>query len=562
MEDFVRQLKERVILSEIIGRDVTLTQKGTNIMGLCPFHDEKTASFKVTNDKGFYHCFGCGENGDAITYLQKTRQLEFMEAITELANGVGMTVPSRSKSTKKRNSPIYGVMEKAASVYHECLTTLPEGEEGRRYLEKRGIPKEIVEKYKIGMAPDPQKYGWQYLLNKLTPAEKKAAKNAGLFAEKKSHQYDRFRNRIMMPVFNSTGQIVAFTGRTLDDDQAQYINSPETEIFKKSHILLGLFQNKSAIRLNKQALLVEGAFDFLSLVKHGVDTATASMGTALTIDQLTILTSMGTDLDIYLLFDGDIAGLRAMYRAAPMFLKLNIRCHVGKLPEKHDPDTYITKYGREKFDELVYSGAPLIEFLAEELLKINKGAIGKKFVDEMHKLLKNCPTKLLKQRLLQGVAVRLNVDIGLLLQDASLEVGEMHLEPEPPKALQTQFSRRIIAFLLHNPDKYDWLSKCSFQKFCSDSFSRCVCQVFEDNSTENSDIIEMFRGTKWVNEIDRILNPSSIESRILALSNPHSEMEAFSRWVQQQAANTEMAQYKSSIITPLLQGDLPPKDVL
>ena len=287
------------------------------------------------------------------------------------------------------------------------------------------------------------------------------------------------------------------------------------------------------------------------------------MGTALTSEQLDLVSRLG-NMEVIFLFDGDQAGLRAMYRASSIFLEKQIACMVVRMPDEHDPDSFIAEKGRAAFDEVLLSGIPLVEFIAEELLAANHGEVGDCFVKELHQLMGSCPSSLIKQRLLQGVAKRLSVDEAVLMR----EFYPGHLPPKSQdniqiptvktsEGLRTQFSRRIIAFLLHYPEKYSELEQSAFHTYCSDAFGHHVCQVFRETKN-NFDLHEMFNGSQWWPEIQRILAPGSVDSQLLQDVTPENEQSVLFDWFQRQEQSKEATEYRTRMLSALEQGDLPP----
>ena len=311
---FIDDLLTRVDIVDIVDARVPLKKAGKNLHACCPFHNEKTPSFTVSPDKQFYHCFGCGAHGTAVSFLMEYDQMSFPESIQELADSVGMTVPttqSFSASPAKKN--LYDLMDRGSQYYIQQLQSHPQREIFLDYLKQRGLFAQVVEKFGIGMAPD----GWDNVLKVFGTDEynRKQLNEAGLLSSNdKGRTYDRFRNRLMFPIRDRRGRVIGFGGRVLDDSTPKYLNSPETPIFHKGSELYGLFQARKAHRKLDKVIIVEGYMDVIALADHGVTNAVATLGTATTPDHLRQL--MRSSPEIIFCFDGDRAGREAAGRAA------------------------------------------------------------------------------------------------------------------------------------------------------------------------------------------------------------------------------------------------------
>ena len=368
-KDAVQRVKDAAQIVDIIGECVSLKRAGANMKGLCPFHGEKTPSFMVNPARQSFHCFGCGEGGDVLSFMMKYYNLTFPEAIKDLAQRYQITLPeqqftSEDKKKAEKRQKLFDANERATRMYHEYLLNHSEAAQARDYLDKREIPREKINDFKLGYAPD----SWDFLSNKvsksaITLAE---AEEAGLLVRKDSGRfYDRFRDRILFPIFELTGRVVGFGGRILGEGEPKYLNTPETLIFDKGRILFGLFQNRDAIRKARQAVVVEGNFDLLALVSFGLENVVAPLGTALTQPQIRLL--KGYADEVILLFDGDEAGIKAAMRSVPLFLAEQVAARVALLPAMHDPDTYIRAHGKEGLEKYLVGALPILEFAFEHL---------------------------------------------------------------------------------------------------------------------------------------------------------------------------------------------------
>jgi len=373
------QIKNRVRdaadIVQVIGEHVELKRAGTRFSGLCPFHAEKTPSFSVNPQGQFFHCFGCGESGDVFSFVMKYHRLEFPEALKILAKKFSVDLPERPLSEAelaqlRQRETLYAANEAAVLIYQRCLDHPKLGRAARAYLEQRGVPVEITSRYRLGYAPDPAEASWSYLTDQLlagglTP---EVLETAGLAVRKEQGgQYDRFRARVMFPITNMTGRVVAFGGRILGEGKPKYMNSPESPIFDKSRLLFGLHQHRQAIRKQRRCLVVEGNFDLLLLAVHGIDNVVAPLGTALTRNHIHSLRGYGDE--VVLLFDADAAGLKAAMRSIPFFLAEQVEGRVALLPAGHDPDSYVRSAGPAGIAALVETARPLAEFVFETLVR-------------------------------------------------------------------------------------------------------------------------------------------------------------------------------------------------
>ncbi len=365
-DDITARIKEESDIVQVIGECVDLKKSGTRYLGLCPFHGEKTPSFSVHSGQQFFHCFGCGESGDVFTFVMKYYHLDFPDAVKTLANKYHIELPERRRSPQeqlqeKRKADLFAVSEQAAVLYSRYLLEAKGAAAARAYLTKRGVNEDILARFRLGYAPAVEIEGWNFLGSRLKGKTTKAAVEAGLLVEKeKGGTYDRFRDRIVFPIADISGRICGFGGRIVGEGQPKYLNSPESLIFSKSNLLLGLFQQKEHIRRRNDAVLVEGNFDLISLVAAGCTNVVAPLGTALTREQLRLVKRFAER--ITLLFDGDTAGAQAAVRGVPLFLAEQIAGRIAILPKGHDPDTFIRQKGLAALMQLLEQAESLPEF--------------------------------------------------------------------------------------------------------------------------------------------------------------------------------------------------------
>ena len=371
-QTFIDDLLNRIDIIDVIDPDVPLKKTGRDFQALCPFHGEKTPSFTVSQEKQFYHCFGCGAHGSALGFLMNHRGLNFVEAIEEAARMVGLEVPREDDGTdtspKVDLSPIYTVLDAAQRIFAGHLKAHPSRQRAVEYLKSRGLTGIIAKRFGIGFAPDQ----WDGLLTALSEDGRSTADllAAGLIIENENgRRYDRFRDRITFPIHDRRGRVVGFGGRIIDQGEPKYLNSPETPVFQKRRELYGLYQLRQSRKRADRIIVVEGYMDVVALAQFGVENAVATLGTATTPEHLEVL--FKTAPEITFCFDGDKAGRRAAWRALETVLPLikdGRQTGFLFMPDGHDPDTYVRAFGPGGFDDR-QAIKPLSEFLIDELAR-------------------------------------------------------------------------------------------------------------------------------------------------------------------------------------------------
>ena len=414
-ESFKQELLHRVDIVDVIERYVPLKKGGSNYLACCPFHSEKTPSFTVSPTKQFYHCFGCGVHGNAISFLMEYQGLGYVEAVKDLAESVGMKMPEFEAREKKSEAgpDLYAIMEQACDYYREQLKTSPRAIE---YLKGRGLTGKIAARFGIGYAPE----GWQNLERVFPNYADKAVKDAGLVIDAEGgRRYDRFRDRIMFPILNQRGSVIAFGGRVLGEGEPKYLNSPETPLFEKGQELYGLSQARPAIRAASRVIVVEGYMDVVALAQHGIEYAVATLGTATSPVHVQKLLRQ-TD-EVVFCFDGDAAGRKAAWHALEVslpYLADNKAMRFLFLSPEHDPDSFVREEGGKAFEKKLDEARPLSEFLLEELKgRVNPStAEGRsRLVHEAKPLLQKLSAPALRLQLLKALADA----AGMGLEDAA-----------------------------------------------------------------------------------------------------------------------------------------------
>lgn len=362
----IEEIKSRCNIVDVIGQVVTLKNAGTNFKGLCPFHGEKTPSFVVSEGKQIFTCFGCGASGDVLSFVMKYYNLDFIQAVERLAKEYNIDLPTTYENSGKK-AELYDINKRVARFFFDAIR---DGRnEGYRYLDSRGISREMIKHFGLGYADE----SWDSLCKKFLPPGggaageelKKKMLKLGLIDDSKGHCYDKFRNRIIFPIINTSGKVIGFGGRTLSKDGIpKYLNSPESLIYSKKNNLYGLNVAKQGISKQDIAVLVEGYIDVISLHQRGIDYAVATLGTALTENQAKLLRRYTRN--IVFAYDMDSAGRAATMRGIEILKKQDLNIKIMKLPEGKDPDEYIKKYGRDEFESRIKESLPATEYMLEQ----------------------------------------------------------------------------------------------------------------------------------------------------------------------------------------------------
>ena len=359
--NFTDELRARLSLVDVISRRVPLVKKGQNYWGCCPFHNEKTPSFSVNEDKGFYHCFGCGEHGDIISFVMKSENVDFRTAITELAAQAGLKLPDykpKSHEQIAREESYFEIMENAASIYQKRLFD-PDGEIALAYIRGRGFNDDMIKKYRIGYAPKNN-----IIANKFVNIKQDNLLATGLCRRGDYGMYDFFRDKLMFPIFNAHGKIVAFSGRSLDGSEPKYINTSDTELFHKRKTIFGFNFARDAIHRANRSIVVEGQIDAIQMQCNGFPETVAPLGTALTEDHISMLCK--ANRNITFCFDGDTAGQKAAARACDIvmpFLRDASDVKFAFVSGGKDPDEVLKTGGQPAMQKIINDATPLVDFL-------------------------------------------------------------------------------------------------------------------------------------------------------------------------------------------------------
>ena len=461
--EFIDELLARIDIVDVIDQHVPLKKAGKDHKACCPFHNEKTPSFTVSQDKQFYHCFGCGAHGSAINFLMTYAHMEFPEAVTELAERVGLEVPHEGgdggETPAARLDPLYEVLEEASQYFRRQLRSHPQASRAVDYLRGRGLSGEIAAEFRLGFAPP----GWDGLLQALTggdPAKVRLLQAAGLLIDKGGGTtYDRFRDRVTFPILDRRGRTIGFGARVLDEQTPKYLNSPETAVFHKGRELYGLYQARKSGAKLERLIVVEGYMDVVGLAQHGVRNAVATLGTAATeahLDQL-----FRVCRDVVFCFDGDEAGRRAAWRALQTALPLmrdGRQALFMFLPEGEDPDSLVRSRGREAFETAVAEADSLGTFLFEHLSdEVDLDTIDgrSRLVELTRPLLAKLPPGAFRELAEKRLAELTGIDVR---NSTTLRAGRGsatdNLPARPPfrgKRNAPSLVRKVITWLLHYP---------------------------------------------------------------------------------------------------------------
>ena len=364
-DDLIDSIRSQADIVDVVSDYVTLRKAGRNYLGLCPFHNEKTPSFSVNPERQIFHCFGCGKGGNVFTFLMEHENVAFVESVRHIASRLNITIPDtyRNREAGSEAESLSRVTQFAAQFFHDRLMNSGQDSIVRRYTSNRGLSDETIKAYLLGYAPD----AWDGLLN---AARKQGIGadllvKAGLAKTSGQRTYDAFRKRLVFPIHAPSGRVVGFGGRALsDEDQPKYLNSSESPIYRKSHVLYGLYQARDAVRQRGRILVVEGYMDLLGLYQHGIDGVVALCGTALTRDQARLLARHAQQA--FLVYDSDQAGLRATWRAIEPLVESGLWTRIVRLPEGDDPDSYVGKHGPGGFTELVEQADSIADFMGHQ----------------------------------------------------------------------------------------------------------------------------------------------------------------------------------------------------
>ena len=512
-QSFIDDLISRADIVEVINARVPLKKKGREYQACCPFHNEKTPSFTVSEAKQFYHCFGCGAHGTAIGFLMEYEHLDFVDAIETLAAEYHLEVPREdspwTRDTRDEKQELHDVLESASHLYQSQLR---QSDRAIQYLKQRGLSGEIAKRYKLGYAPNE----WSYLIDNIDNIN--ALEKSGMVIRKSADkQYDRFRDRIMFPILDRRGHTIAFGGRIIDDGEPKYLNSPETEIFHKGYELYGFYEARQAVRKLTRIIVVEGYMDVVALAQNGIEYAVASLGTATTKDQIQKL--FRSVHQIVFCYDGDNAGRKAAWRALENTLPIirdGLEASFLFLPEGEDPDSLVRKEGKTAFEQRLDQATPLSEFLFKALTQeINIETMeGKaKLENKAKPLLGKIPESIFKDLMYQRLSELVGISVEKLSGESKQqETASTSVQPAPPRStrkIKQNATRDAIALLLHHPEL---ASVCAIPDTFRDTSLQGFALLHQLHETilnnpglSSSALLERWRGTNEFEILQKLL---------------------------------------------------------
>lgn len=444
-KESLETLRQRIDLVDVLEGFLDLKRSGASYKALCPFHEEKSPSFMVQKGDSHYHCFGCGAHGDAIQFLMERQGYTFVEAIESLALKFGVILERVESSEAKGPSKkeMCDLLLKVADLYHLWLIHTDKGQAALKYLLDRGIDLEFIKRYKIGLAPDQPQFLLRFLQKEHVELE--LMKSCGLITDTaKGNLRDFFIDRITFPIHSPTGSVIGFSARKYKEETygGKYINSVETPIFKKSHVLFGLNYSRPRIVKEKRALIVEGQIDALRLIDNGLDLAVAALGTAFGVSHVEELLKLGVE-QVHLLFDSDPAGKEAAVKVGNLFQKISIDVHVVQMPEGDDPDSFLKKNGIEALLELLEKAPDYLTFLVSyysKKINLNSPAEKNQLIEHLSQQIREWDSQIMVHESLKKLADLLNVPENLVTHSAQPflgykykrehPVGDMHINPD------------------------------------------------------------------------------------------------------------------------------------
>ena len=464
-EEKISEILNASDIVDIISESVILKKSGQNFFGLCPFHSEKTPSFSVNPAKQIFHCFGCSAGGNSISYVMKYHGLSFPEAVKMLARKYNIVLetrllnPAQKKQLVLRES-LFRLNKKVMAYYANLLSRDRSGDPARQYLENRGITKKTMDEFHIGYSMD----SWEGVVGFLRKERisRNAALNSGLMLPRKNQNgfYDRFRNRLMFPIFDINMQVAGFGGRVMDDSMPKYMNSPETPVYSKTRILYGLHAAKTHCRQAGIVHIVEGYFDFLSLFQNGIKNTVATLGTALTPDHVRIL--KGYAPAMILVYDSDAAGINAAKRSIKTFMNEGVDTRILVLPEGEDPDTYVVTHGPDAFLDLAGRAQTVMQFLLQVAVNTHGASVEGRIrvLDDLMPFLADIQDSALRSLHIRDLAETLCIDEKAVLEKVRDQVvqksaGNLSVkapQENDPALASDPREKQLLSLMLHHPD--------------------------------------------------------------------------------------------------------------
>ena len=461
----IEKIKQRLSIVDVISEYVKLKKSGHNYSGLCPFHIEKTPSFFVNNEKGVFHCFGCGESGNMFSFIMKIENVSFTKSVEILAKKAGIEIEFKEgqyDSINKEKELIYKVNQEAMFIYHYYLKFKPEAEKAREYLKKREIEKNIIELFNLGYSPsEPNKIYNELVSKKYSPS---LILKAGLINKSPTsdNYYDRFKDRLIFPIKDINENVIGFGARILSEnlDLPKYINTPETIVFQKRSNLYGLNLAKEYIRETKEAIIVEGYFDVITLFQNDIKNVVAPLGTSLTEEQILLLKRYADT--IIIIYDADEAGSQATIRSISMLLNTNLNIKIVELPKGYDPDTYVKKYGKDELKNLIKRAPSFLKFIIlNSFKKYDRKTLSgkKKIIEQVFYVISKMDDEIKKDEVIRFLSIKLAISENALRKEYENyikkgKIDSIKINNIKSKLDTVKFSERAIALILLEHPEY------------------------------------------------------------------------------------------------------------
>lgn len=487
-EDKISEIKNIVDIVDIISDIVLLKKVGRNYVGLCPFHTEKTPSFTVSPEKQIFYCFGCGTGGNVFNFLMNHDGLSFFETAKMLANRYGIEIPAQTMSPEQKRriserESLLAANKQAMDFFKHSLLSDVEGKIALEYLKKRGIGEDTITIFNLGFAPA----GWDSLLNYFSKKNisHELVEKSGLIIKRKSKNgyYDRFRNRIIFPIFNVSKQVLGFGGRVMDDSLPKYLNSPETSVYNKSRSLYGLHIAKEHCRASETVYIVEGYFDLLALHQHGILNSVATLGTSLTQGHVQILRGfVGKNGRFILVYDSDAAGIKAAERSIKVFDKGYVNAQILVLPEGYDPDSYIFEFGYKSFMNTASKAKSIIAFLIDSAVKKHGLSIeGKiRIISDLKQPLAHINDSVERSLYIKELAEIIGIDEAAVMEKVRIVSGNKSIKAN--KELSDKMRDKNLTLKGNRLERQIIAMMLQFPEILPEIITRNILDLFEDKS--------------------------------------------------------------------------------
>jgi len=573
-EDTITEVRERTDIVQVIGQYVELKRSGANFMGLCPFHDEKTPSFSVNKQKQFYHCFGCHESGDAISFLMKLEGRTFIEVVEDLAGRANVEIklqdvsPARAREAARRKSERQQGLDlnvKVAELYRKLLLGNG-GQQARQYLQKRGISDDVAEAFRMGFAPPSGDVVTRLVQREGIPPA--FAEKMGLIMSRKGRDgyHDRFWNRLIFPVARGGGEILGFGGRMLGDgDGPKYINTPETALYRKGEVMFGLEAATLAVRKSKAVLLVEGNLDVVQMYQFGFQNTLAPMGTALTPRQILLLRRMADE--VLAIFDGDSAGQAAALKSVPLFVEHEVAAKIATLPPNVDPDDFLRERGAEAMEELLGKAVPAVDFLISSHMDRMEDSIPGRaaMLEKVVPVISRLKSQVARELYTNQLAASLRVDPGTVRRAVSMgrgpravELGPANQPPAAQKKLSIveQIEVKVLAILAEHPHLVHRAEQCGVATLLTNEGLRATYKAAVEMQHETGRIVHAKLLQATPAEILDIVAKEINSDEFAADGDPTKALDDCIARLQRGRLEAELAEIKKQIARAKKNADL------